>query len=80
MLLFEEPLQILEDVYMREVVNSNRFEILIRLKFSNLSMAINQAKLTKLDPTESQTCLQYWFEISRRTEIVMLGYAHFSDS
>ena len=43
-------------------------------------MAINQAKLTKLDPTESQTCLQHWFEISRRTEIVVLGYAHFSDS
>ena len=40
---------------MREVLNSNRFEILIRLKFSNLYMAINQTKLTKLDRTECQT-------------------------
>ena len=43
-------------------------------------MAINQTKLTKLDRTECQTWLQHWFEISRRTEIVMLGHAHFSDS
>lgn len=42
-------------------------------------MAINQTKLIKLDPTECQTCLQHWFEISPRTEI-MLGHAHFSGS
>ena len=79
LLLFEETPQILEYVCMREVLNSNRFEISIRPKFSNLSMAINQTKLIKLDPTECQTCLQHWFEISPRTEI-MLGYAHFSGS
>ena len=63
----------------RDVPNSNRFEISIRLKFSNLSMAINQTNLTKLDPTECQTSLQHWFEILSRTKIVMLGHAYFFD-